>query len=222
MKVLIDTNIEINAITHKTVLVSKTIRWGRRDQKLQVAQRDHFPPREDETFRQIQLPWLASLCNLAKQGRLEFFTSPEIQMETLRQKGYDPGYLGLNLLRDVPVKSIPCPMQRSILISATGGIGVAKREQTRFFRSIQHPRFLQIRTATGDAHIGDAFHLWTAEEAGLDAFLTMDQRFWRVLHQKNRIIDSTVLVMTPKELGERLNARPTDIEKLAAEISPFS
>lgn len=132
MKVLIDTNIEINAITHKTVLVSKTIRWGRRDQKLQVAQRDHFPPREDETFRQIQLPWLASLCNLAKQGRLEFFTSPEIQMETLRQKGYDPGYLGLNLLRDVPVKSIPCPMQRSILISATGGIGVAKREQTRF------------------------------------------------------------------------------------------
>src|SRR3990172_1635709 len=90
-----------------------------------------------------------------------------------------------------------------------------------FFRSIQHPRFLQIRNATGDAHIDGAFHLWTAEEAALDAFLTMDQRFWRVVNQRKKIINSPVLVVTPKELCEHLGAKPTDIEKLAAGINPF-
>jgi protoporphyrinogen oxidase len=64
--------------------------------------------------------------------------------------------------------------------------------------------------------------LWAAEEAGLEVFLTMDQRFWRVVNQKKKTIDSVIPVMTPKELGELLNAQPTDIEKLAAEISPFS
>jgi hypothetical protein len=50
----------------------------------------------------------------------------------------------------------------------------------------------------------------------------MDKRFWRVVNQKKEIIDSTIVVATPKELGEQLNAQPTDIEKLAAEISPFA
>lgn len=222
MKVLIDRNIEINAIVHKTVLVPQVIKWGPHEQIIEVAQRAHFPPRDDETFRRVQLPWLATLCNFAKQGKLEFFTSHEMQMEKLRQKGRCDGYVGLNLLRDVPVKSIPCPAQRSILIAPTGSTGVTEEEQMGFFRSIRHPRFLQIRSATGDAHIDDAFHLWAAEEAGLDVFLTMDQRFCRVVDQKKRIIDSPVAVMTPKGLGEHLNGQPTDIEKLAAEISPFS
>lgn len=222
MKVLIDRNIEINAITHKTVLAPQVIKWGRHDQTIkEVAQRAHFPPRDDETFRQVQLPWLATLCNFAKQGRLEFFTSHEMRMERLRQKGRCEGYLGINLLRDVPVKSIPCPARRSILIAPTGSIGVTEEEQMEFFRSIRHPRFLQIRSATGDAHIDDAFHLWAAEEAGLDVFLTMDQRFWRVVNQKKKTIDSVIPVMTPKELGEHLDAQPTDIEKLAAETNPF-
>ena len=222
MKVLIDRNIEINALTHKTVLVPQVIRWGSHDQIIEVAQRAHFPPRDGESFRRVQLPWLATLCNFAKQGKLEFFTSHEMRMEKLRQKGHCEGYLGINLLRDVPVKSIRSPVQRSILIAPTGSIGVTEEEQMEFFRSIQHPRFLQIRSAAGDAHIDDAFHLWAAEEAGLDVFLTMDQRFWRVANQKKKVIHSAVPVMTPKELGEHLNAQPTDIEKLAAEINTFS
>jgi len=222
MKVLIDRNIEINAVTHKTVLAPQVIKWGPHEQIIEVAQRAHFPPRDNEAFRRVQLPWLATLCNFAKQGKLEFFTTHEMRMEKLRQRGRCEGYLGLNLLRDVPVRSIRCPAQRLIVIAPTRSIGVTEKEQMEFFRSIQHHRFLQIRSATGDAHIDDAFHLWGAEEAGLDVFLTMDQRFWRVVNQKKRIIDSAVAVMTPKELGEHLNAQPTDIEKLAAEISPFS
>lgn len=221
MKVLIDRNIEINAITHKTVLAPQVIRWGPHAQIIEIAQRAHFAPRDDENFRAEQLPYLATVCNLAKEGRLQFFTSHEMRMEKLRQKGRCEGYLGINLLQDVPVKSVRGPVQRAFLIGPTGTHGVTEEEQMEFFRSIQHPRFLQIRNATGDAHIDDAFHLWTAEEAALDTYLTMDQRFWRVVNQKKKIVDSVVLVMTPKELCEHLNVQPTDIEKLAAAINPF-
>lgn len=222
MKVLIDRNIEINVVTHKTVKSPRTIRWGPHEHTIDVAQRTPFPPRDDENFRREQLPYFAALCIFAKKGKLELFTSPEIRMERLRQKGRSEGYLGVNMLRDVPIKCVPSPIQRSILFGATVSTGVTKEEQMEFFRSVRHPRFLQIRKATGEAHIDDAYHLWTAEEAKLDAFLTMDKRFWAVTVRKNKIINSAILVTTPKDLSRHLGLQPLEIEELAAEINPFS
>ncbi len=222
MKVLIDRNIEINAITHRTMLASRTIKWGPHYHKLDVAERVYFAPRADEAFRREQLPFLAALCASAKRGEPEFFSSHEIRMEMFRQKGRSEGYLGMDLLRDVPISNVPSPTQRSIVIGSSGNIGTTENEQMDFFRSITHPRFLQIRTFTGDAHIDDAYHLWTAENAKLDAFLTLDKRFYQVVKQKKNLIDSAVLVVTPRDLCEHLALQPIDIEELAAGTNPFS
>jgi hypothetical protein len=220
MKVLVDRNIEINAITHKTVMVPQVVRWGPHNQTRPVAQRVHFPP--EGAFRIEQLPYLAALGIFAKDAKLEFFTSFEIRMEEFRQKGRCEGYLGINLLRSVPMKYVPCPTERSLMIAPSGSIGTTEEEQMDFFRSIRCPRFLQIRKATGDAHVDDAYHLWTAEEAALDGFLTMDKAFRNVVDHERKAINSTVLVMTPKELGEHLGLQPVEIERLAEEINPFS
>jgi hypothetical protein len=169
-----------------------------------------------------QLPYLAALGIFAKEGKLEFFTSFEIRMEEFRQKGRGEGYLGINLLRDVPMKCVPCPTERSLMIAPKANIGTTEEEQMEFFRSIGHPRFLQIRKATGGAHVDDAYHLWTAEEAALDAFLTMDRAFRNVMEHERNAINSPVLVMTPKELGEHLRLQPVEIEGLAEEIHPFN
>jgi hypothetical protein len=90
-----------------------------------------------------------------------------------------------------------------------------------FFRSIRNPRFLQIKKAVGEAHIDDTFHLWTAEEASLDAFMTLDKRFRNVVYSGRKNIESAVPVMTPKELCEHLGLQSTDIKTLAAKINPF-
>ena len=222
MKVLLDRNIEINAITHKTLLAPRTIKWGPHRHKLDVAERVHFPPRADEAFRIEQLPFLAALCDSAKGGKPEFYSSHEIRMEGFRQKGRSEGYLGLNLLREVPIRSVPSPVQRSIVIGADFRVGTSEAEQMEFFRSITHPRFLHITRHTGDAHIDDAYHLWTAEEARLDAFLTMDKRFYGVMKQKRKLVGSPVAVVTPKDLCERLGLPPLDIDQLAAETNPFA
>jgi len=222
MKILIDTNILRRAVTHVTEMIPQTVKWGPHDVTRNVAQRTPRPPRIDENDIREDLACLATLCTSAREGRLEFFTAFELQMEELRQEYPHEGYLGINLFRGVPLKTVPCPIQRSIVIGSAASASITKKEQRDFFRSIQNPRFLEINNATDKAHIADVFHLWTAEEASLDVFLTMDYRFRNVVNQKNKIVKSRTAVMTPKELCEHLRLESSDIEKLAADINPFS
>ena len=125
------------------------------------------------------------------------------------------------MLRDVTVKSVQSPVTRTIIFGGFKSIGVTEEEQMEFFRSIQNPRFLEIANAVGEKHIDDAYHLWTAEEAGLDAFLTMDRKFWSITNQTRRITVSRVPVLTPKQLCQQMQLEPTDIEKLAEETNPY-
>jgi hypothetical protein len=97
-----------------------------------------------------------------------------------------------------------------------------KELQLQFFRWIIHPRFLHLRNTLGEAQLADAFHLWTAEEAHLDAFLTMDKKFLNNVHTRSAAVNSTVSVLTPKEVCEQLGIPPSDIEQLATEINPFA
>jgi hypothetical protein len=224
MKVLIDRNIERLSVTHVTQLVPQKVKWGPQTYQFDVAQRVYRPRREDETFLREQLPYLASLCNSAKEGTTEFYTSFELRIEAIRQKGPQDGYLGINLLRGIQIQTVPPPIQRSFVIGGARQFDAeeCEQEQMNFFRSIQHPRFLQLRKAVGEAQIDDAFHLWTAEEASLDVFLTLDKNFLNNLQNRSKRINSTVLVTAPKDLCEKIGLPPLDIEAIAAEINPFS
>ena len=188
MKTLIDRDIERNAVVYRSAEVPKSVRWGDRDITAGVLERQAHLPREDESFRNAQLPYLATVGELARAGRVRLFASFELQMERMRQRTRSPGYLGLNLLEDASIDSVESPVGRTVEIGSRK-VGVTEDEQMEFFRSIRHPRFLEIRATISDksnpeAHIDDAFHLWTAEEAGLDAFLTMDQAFIRVMRAR--------------------------------------
>jgi hypothetical protein len=63
--------------------------------------------------------------------------------------------------------------------------------------------------------------LWIAEEASLDAFLTLDNKFVNNVQNRRKQINSAVLVTAPKELCEQIGLPPLDIEAFAAEINPF-
>jgi len=175
-------------------------------------------------FVREELPYLVSLCRAAKDGRLEFCTSSELQMEAFRQRISKQAYLGIDWFSDVKLTRVPCPADRfaswNKVIDPVVDFG--KDEQLAFFRSITHLRFLHLRNTLGDAQLADVFHLWTAEEACLDVFLTMDRKFLNNVHSRLKAIDSTVAVMAPKRLGERIGLPSSDIEGLAAEINPFA
>jgi len=142
-------------------------------------------------------------------------------MERVRQRGPDDGYLGLNLLRDVPVNHVRGLADRFVSFSQSRSVGLTEKEQMDFFKAIQYPRFLEIREAINGAHLDDCFHFWTAEMEGLDAFLTMDRRFWRAIEQNKERVNSPTSVLTPKQLCEKFSEPPMDIEELAANINPY-
>jgi hypothetical protein len=192
--------------------------------ELPVAPRRYDSPREDEVFVREELPYLVSLCRTAKDGKLGFCTSSELETEAARQSISKQGYLGIDWFSDVKLTKVPCPVDRfaswNKVIDPVVDFG--KDEQLAFFRSITHLRFLHLRNTLGDAQLADAFHLWTAEEACLDVFLTMDRKFLNNVHSRLKAIDSTVAVMAPKRVCERIGLPSSDIEGLAAEINPFA
>lgn len=229
MKVLLDPSVRRNAVTHKTVAAEKRVKWGPTTHEVEVAARKPAPPRLDEPFRRAQLPYIAALPDLVSSGRLTLFRSPEIFMEYLRNRPADPGYFGVDLLEGVPIETAPTPVERIVIFAGNGAsIGITKDEQVEFLRSLGDPRFDEIRRAVGNemqikAMIGDAFHYWTAEHAGLDAYLTMDGKFVR--HFRSQVqgkIAPRSEVLTPEELCERLRAKPVDVEQFAAKRPPFS
>jgi hypothetical protein len=146
-------------------------------------------------------------------------------MERMRQRSAGPGYVGLSLLDDVRIENVTSPVDRRVVIGRESE-GGTENEQMEFFRSVRDPRFLEIRNAvsdpsTPDAHIDDAFHLWSAEVAVLDAFLTLDNAFIKVMGNKGRRARSPVSVWSPRDLCASLGEGPTDIEALSAQHPPF-
>lgn len=225
MKVLIDRNIEINATTHKSTLVPKTVPWGDTAVTCDVLERVARKLSPNDIFIAEQLPYLATICLMAKSQAITFYSSNELRMERIRQPGWfdNKGYVGLNLLEGIKVECVRCPVDRTIVFAPFGDSeGTTKEEQLEFFRSITDPRFLEISGAVNNKRIDDAYHLWTAEVNMLDAFLTMDKKFWEDIIRNNQRINSNVAVLTPKELCERLNAEPSDIDAIAAAHHPFS
>src|SRR5690606_34547538 len=130
---------------------------------------------------------LATVTELARAGCLRLFPSFELGMERMSQAGQDAGYVGLDLLEDIEIGSVRSPVGRTVVFSAfEPGVALTKDEQMDFFRSICDHRFREIAGAVGDAHVDDAFHLWSAEVADLDSFLTMDRRFLNAIKQQGR------------------------------------
>ena len=219
MKVLIDQNIQRRAITHTTIARPKNVQWGGREFETPgIIERVRIHPRPDETFIIEQLPYIATIGELARQSKISLWQSDELNWERFTQPGPNDGWCGFNLLFDVSLEWAPSPVDR--LIAITGSkkttVGLSKAEVNAFYKSINIPRFKEIRQAFGDSHIDDAFHLWTAESSRLDAFTTLDQRFIRQANSCAKKINTSVAVLSPKQLCERLNSPPTDIDELAA------
>lgn len=172
-------------------------------------------PRVDETDRILNIPYLASLCQAAEQGNIEFYSSFELAMERLRQRGPDDGYLGLDLMRNISLKDAESPITRTIVIDGFGrNFGITEEEQMTFFKKIQDPEFQNIAKHFSHNQIDDAYHLWTAEKNKLDIFLTMDSKFVNSAKQEQRHLNMNAKAMLPADLCKSLNLRPLNLEDL--------
>ena len=139
----------------------------------------HPPLKRDAVF----LPILAKAGLL---GHIKFLRSPEIDMEAA----------GLPSTASASGRFFGCPVEQVKLPTNSprmwlGGGRSADEWTDSFLASISHPRFKELCKVVG-AYQGeknplhrnqarDALHIWTAEEAGADAFLTMDYKLGKMI-----------------------------------------
>lgn len=70
-------------------------------------------------------------------------------------------------------------------------------------------RYRDLAKGLGDLQLIDAFHVWTAELAGLPYFLTIDRRFASAITRR-KSLTIRCRPITPEELLEELGVRKLD------------
>lgn len=223
LRVLLDTSARREGVTHGTVMVPKTLRWGEVDITAEVPERRYSPPDEEEEFRIDQIPYLGTVATLSRLGRVRLFSYFELSVERWRNSELGRGYLGYDLFEGIEIEVLPSQFPRAVSVDAfSGSQGITKPEHEAALLSVPDARFKAILKQTGPRHVLDAFHFWTAETHQLDAFLTMDKKFLNVYTNTRGRLNSRTEAWSPKDLCQRLGEGPADLEALAASRPPFS
>lgn len=208
MRVFVDTNIyKFAAVKHHVYVPEKSkINWGGQEfeaiwhkpyTKNSILKIKNNLQRKDAVF----LPILAHAGII---GHIKFIDSVEILMESA----------GLPGMASASGKFFGCPVERvKTPVDSTrvwlGGGRSADEWANSFVKAIHHPRYLELCKLTG-AYQGqdcplnlnqalDALHIWTAEAAYADAFLTMDYKLIKMI-QNGRKKRVSLKAVSPGEL----------------------
>jgi len=123
-----------------------------------------------------RLPVLAWLAN---RGRVELLTQTEVFWEFLGLRGTRNAF---GHFFGAPMTHVESPLVYGRIL--VDGLRSPHEMRQDFFARISHPRFQQLKRATGayqgdrpspPNEVADTFHIWCAENAGADVFVTLDE-----------------------------------------------
>ena len=144
---------------------------------------------------------LAMLAYAGISGQVEFYIHREVEFEVM---GLPAMTSPSGRFFGCPIKKVADPQPPRVRIIA-GGNKSHKEHSLDFMCSIENPRFIELIKMTG-AYQGkskplnlnqarDAYHIWCAENAQVDYFLTMDYKLKKVVEQSK--IKTAVKIVTP-------------------------
>jgi len=108
------------------------------------------------------------------------------------------------LLAGIAMKKLDPPFTHSRIIGRTKEEATANLEEMLDFGIAHHSRMAEIYRATGaDGKKADAYHIWTAEAAGVDFFISLDKKLINSIRHQNKITIKTE-VLYPAEVVCRL------------------
>ncbi len=207
-KVFIDTNILKFSAVKKHVYRAKkeTIKWGGTEFETEIYEK-HTVNDLHKIRNEVQKRDAVFLGMLAYAGIsewLSFYIHREVDLETWGLPGMvSPSgrFFGCTI-HEVPDPIAP---QSRIIF---GGHKRFKEHILDFVCSIKHPRFVELTRMTG-AYQGarkplnlnqalDAYHIWCAESAEIEYFLTMDYKLQKVVGRSK--VETSVKIVTPDQL----------------------
>jgi len=108
------------------------------------------------------------------------------------------------LLAGIDMKKLDPPFQHSRIIGRTKEEATANLQEMLDFSIAHYKRMAEIYRATGaDGKKADAYHIWTAEAAGVDFFISLDKKLINSIRHQKRITIKTE-VLYPAEVVSRL------------------
>ncbi|TCM80495.1 hypothetical protein EV216_1206 [Rhodovulum steppense] len=164
------------------------------------------------TSQQEQIPFLYSLCELARNGTVTFVLLPTVEGEKAEAKDKHSRSLGCTPL-DHGIRyqqlEFSCTRMKFSHSVSWGPLTKRKEDECKFDIGRHSLIFHHLR---GKSQQKDAWHLMICDAFGVDVFLTVDEKFIRSFRQiEERLVNLGfgTKVMTPKEFCEACNLRPT-------------
>lgn len=214
LRVLIDNSVLRHGLTHTNDWISTgTKLWGGVI-PFDAGYRARVPRTYPESHAEIyekEIPFFAPLARLGKEGYICFCTSRHLQVERMRQPGFDRFQFGYNvwsrvsleLLPEVPGTTASASIISKQWFSADAQIDRILREAD--------PDFLHLSRCVARKHILDLYHVWTAKHGNCSVFLTDDKRLKRIvdaLPLHARAMLEPVSIKLPSDLGRELGLHP--------------
>ncbi|CAN5487374.1 hypothetical protein BH10PSE11_BH10PSE11_23130 [soil metagenome] len=209
LRILIDTSVIGNAVTHETGWISTGPKmWGNIEVNTGYMARIpvHSPTNKTRMYQEIR--YLPGIAHLARHNFLKLFTSGELQAEAFSQpagrfSGY--GWYDYNVFKNTKIETIDDAFYLDL-------VNPKQAQQTRL-KGCQEPLFLSLVENLGESNNQDAFHIFTAEKFGLDVFLCLDFPLVnkiRSLSHKLPFRELRTKVMLPSDLASLIRQLPFD------------
>ena len=160
--------------------------------------------KSSEIWLQSELNLLPQIGPAARRGEIKCYDNELVRSELSKQVRGRRATGMLGDLQDVSIERVPPPL--TVPAEATR-VDLPWEEQrkllAKWLRSCSDPRYVALRSALpgtpADNTLVDLYHVYSAEMAGLDCFLTLDKKLAAPLHGQARV-ELTIKVLYPSEL----------------------
>jgi hypothetical protein len=201
--IFLDAQVLRFAVFEKPAMTKQTVRWG----DLTITQDVAGVPVPSRTRRegneallQYEIDCIPKLAELTRLGRFEPYINTEVDFEIA---WLDLGALintELSFFHGITLRKVPDPFPYGRIVASSHHT-VKELDELRqhIFATDFDERFNEIKQAAGGNKNADAFHILSAERAGLEYFVTVDKKLINSLRHQRRV-QLSVKVVYPSEL----------------------
>jgi len=177
------------------------------------------PPRKpSESWLRSELNLLSQIGPAARRGEIECFDNELVRSELSEQVRGRRATGMLGYLQDVRIEKVPPPLSVPTEV-LEGGLSwkEQKKRWVKWLHSCSDPRYAELRSALPGTHADntllDLYHVYSAEKARLDCFLTLDKHSLAEPLREQKRVKLCIEILYPSELLARLGILPAKREE---------